>query len=252
MTTTTRGRTRPGPAAVSKAKEETGLEAGQAVHVQAARKQRAARATAKTGDPQADRAARDVQASKEQAKATAPKPTHTHEYVLVNGDFRVHKAGCKDMAKDAKLSDYAQPATATWATEEEAVRELWEDIIGDEVDQDKDGPVPVSYLHKHGLVGATDFLPCCKLTPMPTDGEPAKDKAAKASRNGKQALAKAVLDAVAGVVGDTLVREMAGMTEAEAGRVVAQWLHHLNAGQDGEGQRYWPAALPKPERSDWR
>lgn len=73
-------------------------------------------------------------------------------------------------------------------------------------------------------------------------------------RTAKQDLARTVVEAVAGVFSDSIVLDRlasAGMTKADAEKIVSQWLHHLPTGSDGEG-RYWPASLPRPDRSDWK
>jgi phenylpyruvate tautomerase PptA (4-oxalocrotonate tautomerase family) len=252
-----------------KVQEEQGTEAAQAAFVQTVtdtlapkttRRRRSSsvpslqkasrtRANAKTGDPQADRAARDAASlpTGYEGKATGQTlptgnekatPTATHVFMLVNGDFRVHAAGCKDVPKDLAKSDYSKAAEATWANEDEAVRELWSDQIAE-----SDDPTDLS-----SYFGATEFLPCCKLTAT-------ADKAKAAKRDAKQALAKAVLDAVGDLFAADapITKRLAveGMDEETAKRTVAQWLHHLNAGQV-DGQRYFPESLPRPNRSDWR
>lgn len=94
--------------------------------------------------------------------------------VLVNGDFRVHKSGCRDLANDLKESDYTAPIEADYPSEEAAVRDLWDDIIGDYGKTADE--VDVNFLYEHGLVGATHFYPCTHpkrggLTPMPDPDE---------------------------------------------------------------------------------
>lgn len=78
--------------------------------------------------------------------------------------------------------------------------------------------------------------------------------ASKASkREGKQALARLVVEAIdAALKGLTMDNEdhaviLAAMTQDQAARTTAQWIHHLPTGG------VWPAEiLPKPDRSDWR
>jgi hypothetical protein len=97
-----------------------------------------------------------------------------------------------------------------------------------------------------------------KRVPMSTVAEDsARDSRNK--RQGKQMLARKVLEAAAAVLQDTVaVDSLAGygLTADEAAKTVAQWLHHLNGGPDTltdpTGPRYWPATLSKPDRSDWR
>jgi hypothetical protein len=115
--------------------------------------------------------------------ATAPKPTAKRApkpkgmdiaYILVNGDFRVHRAGCRDIERDLSQSDYASAPVEHHETEESVIRSLWDDIIGDTFPPDKHDDATVEFLHQHGLVGATEFLLCTNgLVPMPApDAQP--------------------------------------------------------------------------------
>ena len=61
-------------------------------------------------------------------------------------------------------------------------------------------------------------------------------------RAAKQVIGRRFLDAIAAEF---------GADDEETRKVVSHWMHHVNAGKDGDS-RYWPAALPKPDRSDWR
>ena len=49
----------------------------------------------------------------------------------MNGDFQVHKAGCRSVKTDLKQSDCTAPLVADYASQEAALRDLWSDIIGD-------------------------------------------------------------------------------------------------------------------------
>jgi len=85
------------------------------------------------------------------------------QFTLVNGDFRVHKAGCRDIQKPGEHGDYV--ASTVYDSQEEAVRDLWDDIIGD-YGMDPDQPSR-DWLLDHGLFSATRFYPC--TNGLPTD-----------------------------------------------------------------------------------
>jgi hypothetical protein len=91
------------------------------------------------------------------------------QYLLVNGQFKVHKAGCRDIDKLMKKSDYEQPVDAAYATEYEALHDLWQDQIAEQPGDDGH-KATVSFLHDKGFVGATDFAPCLTITPLPVPG----------------------------------------------------------------------------------
>lgn len=113
--------------------------------------------------------------ARDRAKAAKPKGIDI-AFILVNGDFRVHKAGCADIKQDLAKSDYASAPVEHHETEESVIRSLWDDIIGDDFAPDKHDDATVEFLHKHGLVGATHFLDCTKaLTPMPAS-DPKPDR----------------------------------------------------------------------------
>jgi hypothetical protein len=114
------------------------------------------------------------------------------ETVLVNGDFQVHKAGCRDVGKALAESDYTKPIEHDSKTEEEIVRDLWSDIIGDYGKTADE--VDVAFMHEHGLVTATHFYPCTakgrdKLVPVP-DGEATPDADARYTVVGPDAKGK--------------------------------------------------------------
>jgi hypothetical protein len=85
-------------------------------------------------------------------------------------------------------------------------------------------------------------------TPKP---EPQAEEPRHEIRAPKQKLALAVVRAAASVVGDSLVLADTGLTEAEAGAIVANWLHCLPTGRDEKKQRIWVDGLPTPEHRDW-
>jgi hypothetical protein len=85
--------------------------------------------------------------------------------------------------------------------------------------------------------------PAADPQPTPTPKRPAK-----------QDLARNVVEAVAGIFSDSVILDRlatAGMSKEDAQQIVSQWLHHLPTGSDGD-QRYWPASMPRPNRSDWK
>lgn len=49
---------------------------------------------------------------------------------LVSGQFRVHRAGCRDAGKEARRSDSAG-APEEYASKAEVIRALWADIIAE-------------------------------------------------------------------------------------------------------------------------
>jgi hypothetical protein len=278
------------------------------------------------------------------ATATAPKPTAKRApkpkgmdiaFVLVNGDFQVHKAGCADIKQELAKSDYANAPVEHHETEESVVRSLWDDIIGDDFPPDKHDDATVEFLHKNGLVGATHFHPCTKaLTPMPAaDAKPERYSVVGPGNDGKYLVHDAntadvvdtkgltktaaerkaerfnqsqhnsdairdrtdadrdadVLNGVSTPAGSngsapaparsrathqtvaapadpgnhkrdykqSLARAvaMAAMKEAttpEDAKTIAAWIHHLPTGRNGEGQRWWPEGILRPDRSDWK
>lgn len=184
----------------------------------------------------------------------------THAYVLVNGDFRVHKAGCRDLKKEIQQSDYPRPYPFSPVSESDAIRQLWEDQIGDY--GKKADEVSDDFLHEHSFVSSTSFAPCCGLEPM-SAGEAAPKQDAKARRaTAKRELARALvlsLSAYWDHVGSQAEGEN-GITEPwadvysleEAKDVMSQWLHHLPVHTPGKPGEWWPENMPRPNRSDWK
>lgn len=104
--------------------------------------------------------------------------------------------------------------------------------------------------------------PTLKVTPVPgTDAtsvvEAVIESAGEAKavkRLAKQDLARRVTQAIAEAITAAQLEgsaTLAGMTVAEAQRCVSQWTHHLPTGTGENGKRWWPASLPRPDRSDW-
>ena len=87
---------------------------------------------------------------------------------LVSGEFRVHRADCRDCEKEARRSDSAGGAEE-YASQAEVIASLWSDIIAEN---------PELYGTPGGLASleaATIFLPCTGELP----GQPgAADKVA--------------------------------------------------------------------------
>jgi hypothetical protein len=249
------------------------------------------RPAAKTGNPAADRAVAQ-KAEDAKARQTGRKPavhiaavTETpatdstngaqpanpayrapgrnkpadHEYVLVNGEFQVHLAGCADVKKALRESDYAAPVRVSgWLTTDQAVRDLWSDIIAECEPGDAD---------LASFYAATHFAPCVRMaqidakadsTPAKASKAPAKPAGAKAKapvaaktdkRAAKQDLGNRVVLALAAMVASLDGSELAlsDMTKAEAAQCVANWIHHVPV-----TRATWPTDFPTPDRSDWR
>jgi hypothetical protein len=95
-------------------------------------------------------------------------------YIARGGQWRVHKAGCADVQREVKR-DRLDPSWSTaYASQEEAIRDLWADQIGDNWNYDADGEPPLDYLREHGFVHSIDFLPCASaLVPLDSAPRPA-------------------------------------------------------------------------------
>jgi hypothetical protein len=89
----------------------------------------------------------------------------------------------------------------------------------------------------------------------PKNTAPAPAPAAPAAkidkRIAKQALARHVMDAIAKALESLPEEVTAAMAPDEAVKIASQWHHHLPTGEV-DGKRYWPASMPRPDRSDWR
>lgn len=97
------------------------------------------------------------------------------QYLLANGDFQVHKAGCRDIDRLLKKSDYEQPIDAEYATEYEAIHDLYDDQIRERPEPEAE-KLTVRFLHDHGYAGSVNFAPCLSLTPLPgPNGLPEKE-----------------------------------------------------------------------------
>jgi hypothetical protein len=84
---------------------------------------------------------------------------------LISGEFRVHRAGCRDCEKEARRSDSAGNAEE-YASRAEVIASLWSDIIAEN---------PELYGTPGGLASLeaeTIFLPCTSGLP---DTSPAGD-----------------------------------------------------------------------------
>jgi len=80
---------------------------------------------------------------------------------LISGEFRVHRAGCRDCEKEARRSDSAGDAEEAeeYASRAEAIASLWSDIIAEN---------PEIYGTPGGLASLeaeTIFLPCTSGLP---------------------------------------------------------------------------------------
>jgi hypothetical protein len=149
-----------------------------------------------------------------------------------SNDPEVHAEGCKDIAKGLKSGKYVNDTMHIEVESvEDAARWFWEDFLPGGCaygESDPDNPMT-----DDDAQGYTVYLPCAeKLDPRPTP--PAK-------RSAKQDLARRVVEAVANL----------GLSDDDA-KIASQWLHHLPTGTDGSDKRYWPANMPRPNRSDWK
>jgi hypothetical protein len=202
------------------------------------------------------------------------------------GHFHVHKSGCQDLRK----AEYRRLAPEAWGTsaltQYEIVLGIYEDIISENPEAYGD---ETSGVHELGSSTVT-FFPClegllvtladderqpsptpkpAKATPKPepTAAQPAPDTSATGTtgpvasakpvavrRTAKQALARLVAQAIADSLANVKWRDdiLAGMTHEDAAKTVSQWTHHLPTGTDEDGKRWWPATLPRPDRSDWK
>jgi hypothetical protein len=86
-----------------------------------------------------------------------------HQFLLMpSGQFEVHKMGCRDVARQVKNSQYDKAMSAKWASEEEAIRDLWADQINESTGPDS----TVSQLNDGAYIQTVDFQPCCTLMPL--------------------------------------------------------------------------------------
>jgi hypothetical protein len=142
---------------------------------------------AKTGNPATDKASatlaqvaagltpdeRTIVANDEPQPKALDKVAH--QFLLMpSGQFEVHKMGCRDIPKAVRGSQYDAALSAKWATEEEAIRDLWSDQIAESVGTD----ATLEQLAGASYVHTVDFMPCTNLVPLAgltTDGiAPAK------------------------------------------------------------------------------
>jgi hypothetical protein len=91
-----------------------------------------------------------------------------------------------------------------------------------------------------------------KATPKPTGSQPKPTpapapKPTKLSREQKTQLATVIVTAAASVMDQLDGVGLKGVSQEDAAKCVAQWLHHLPV-----DRARWPKELPKPDRSDWR
>lgn len=190
---------------------------------------------------------KDEETSKtETIKPRAPRKPRTPRKPLVfllarDGQFRVHKADCRDVSKEIKeAGNYEKAEPADWTSKEDAIRDLWSDQIHESYDGK--GNAPLAFLHEHGFVGSVDFLSCTDslLKPLPAQAK-AEDNGAS-PREHNQALAVRLVELVA--------KEFGGESKADQIKI-ANWLHALPTGGAG-WQRYWPQGFARPTSAGWR
>jgi hypothetical protein len=149
-----------------------------------------------------------------------------------SNDPEVHAEGCADIKRGLKSGKYVNDTMHIEVESvEDAARWFWEDFLPGGCaygESDPDNPMT-----DDDAQGYTVYLPCTgRKDTLPTP--PAK-------RSAKQDLARRVVEAVAAL----------NLSDDEA-KIAAQWLHHLPTGTDGSDARYWPANMPRPNRSDWK
>lgn len=199
-----------------------------------------------------------------------------------SNDPEVHSADCADVKRGRQSGKYQDADTIEVTEVEDGARWFWVDFLPGGCAFEEGGPG--TGMTDDDAQGYTKYLPCTnglnpkekdmtaetttkptapkapraprttKRSPKPgvTNTVPAKPKTIELpedkneqptptpKRNAKQELARKVVEAVANL----------GLSPEDAA-TAAQWLHHLPTGSDGEG-RYWPASLPRPNRSDWK
>lgn len=146
-----------------------------------ARTRRPTRATTKSGNTTEDRAAREAAAAlatvakgltpEEKTIAANEQPLARHQALLMkDGAVRVHKMGCRDVARDLRNSQCDAPMAFEWASELQAATDFWSDHIEENWDPalGQVSPSP-AWLEGQGFV--LDFKPCCDLIPMPVTSE---------------------------------------------------------------------------------
>lgn len=166
---------------------------------------------------------------------------------LVNGDFKVHSKGCKSLYRDRRRAGNEFEQTGT--TQYETVADLWSDIIAE-----RDiGQYPTEHDAIISYFDNTHFHSCLDMPegiPTPAEGSGNRNSPTPGiKRASKRLLAKYVVDAAADMLAKLADEDpvFAGMDAEDAAKFVSHWLHHLPVNHDA-----WPAALPKPDRSDWR
>lgn len=77
------------------------------------------------------------------------------------GSFRIHKPGCRDIAKEVgEAGNYEAAVSEKFADAEHAMRELWSDQIAESWDGDADAEPPFEWLVAHGYAADIVILPC--------------------------------------------------------------------------------------------
>lgn len=94
---------------------------------------------------------------------------HRLAVILVNGDFRIHRDGCRDVARDASQSD-----AGAWHIEvaslHEANTECWGDVSSDNY---KEGSEEWHNECDLNAATASRFLPCVPDMPLTSKEEQA-------------------------------------------------------------------------------
>src|ERR1700751_262353 len=148
-------------------------------------------------------------------------------------EVRVHKAGCRDIAKDKR------GATSNYATAGETQREIAEDFWSDFIAEES--------MTREDAMSYTEFLPCTDDLPLGAEDEaPVSRSAAKAD------LAPRMILAVSEVLRTSDEADLfrGAISEEEARQMAANWLAHLPAGKEGDGP-WWPESLPRPTAKRW-
>lgn len=105
--------------------------------------------------------------------------------------------------------------------------------------------------------------PAAKSAPAKTAPKATAAKAEKAppaepkitARDAKQFLARLAVQAMADAIeasnGDS-AEYWKVLPKADAKAIISQLSHHFPCGRTEDGAKWWPANLPRPDRSDWR
>lgn len=241
---------------------------------------RRTRPAKKTGDPQADRTARldaERALAAEQTGSTPLAASNGHvpaddgvfysTYFLskAKSEFVVHLVTCEAGRSAARRNSQYEGKAVPFqiVSRADAVRQLWDDQMAESEEGTEHWATDANVLGS-AYDGECFFHSCLKALPdsvQPVTEQPAPPADAKTvKRDAKQALARYLADAVARAIEDlgssASLSELnklisAGLPAEDQAKAASHWMHHWPTGEQ-DGQRYFPATLPRPDRSDWR